>query len=110
MNLSCLFLQTQLGRSIAKQLRQSLTTSMLPVSKSFTQRRLKSLVTWQMRNWRYFPVTPPLQLTTSEQWYLSGGIRGKTIRTVLCRIAYDSCAYAYKQFLKLTVGLSLDFL
>ena len=25
------FLQTQLGRSIAKQLRQSLTTSMLPV-------------------------------------------------------------------------------
>jgi len=28
MNLSC-FLQTQLGRSIAKQLRQSLTTSLL---------------------------------------------------------------------------------
>ena len=35
------FLQTQLGRSIAKQLRQSLTTSMLPVLKSFIQRRLK---------------------------------------------------------------------
>jgi len=34
------FLQTQLGRSIAKQLRQSLTTSMLPVLKSFIQRRL----------------------------------------------------------------------
>jgi len=37
MNLSCLFLQTQLGRSIAKHLRQSLTTSMLPVLKSFIQ-------------------------------------------------------------------------
>ena len=35
------FLQAQLGRSIAKQLRQSLITSMLPVLKSFIQRRLK---------------------------------------------------------------------
>jgi len=41
MNLSCLFLQIQLGSSISKQLRQSLTTSMLPVLKSFIQRRLK---------------------------------------------------------------------
>ena len=41
MNLSCLFLHTQLGRSITKQLRQTLTTSMLPVLKSFIQRRSK---------------------------------------------------------------------
>jgi len=46
MNLSCLFLQTQLGRSIAKQLRQSLTISTLPVLKSFTQRRLFPVMYW----------------------------------------------------------------
>ena len=40
-NLSYLLLRKQLGTSIAKQLWQSFTTSILPVLKSFIQRRLK---------------------------------------------------------------------
>ena len=41
-NLSCLLFRSQLGRSIAKKLWQSLTTSILPVLKSFIQRWLRT--------------------------------------------------------------------
>ena len=57
MNLSCLFLHTQLGRSITKKLRQSLTTSMLPVLKSFIQRRLNEKskdCRSALPNWKHF--------------------------------------------------------
>jgi len=66
MDLSCLFLQTQLDRSIGKQLRQFLTTSMLPIIKlsgyiidgrvQWAKNRL--LAVWSFRSFRLAALKP----------------------------------------------------
>jgi len=72
-NLSCLLLRSQLGKSIAKYLWQSITTSILPVLNSFIQRRLKvkskecrsALPNWKHSN-RYNIIGVHLVLTSSK--------------------------------------------
>jgi len=63
-----------------------------------------SLETPVVRRFERTGVTPVLSKLITTAMMIIWRIRGMIIRTVLCCVVRGSCAHAYEQFFKLTVG------